>query len=42
MNGFLRCVWSMGDEERRRREGRLDAVVKREKRGRELSMTFKG
>ena len=32
----------MGDEERGRREGRLDTVVKTEKRGRELSMTFKG
>lgn len=32
----------MGDEERRRRERKLDTVVKKEKRGRELSMTFKG
>ena len=32
----------MGDEERRRRERRLDTVVKREKRGREFSVTFKG
>jgi hypothetical protein len=32
----------MGDEERRRREGRLDTVVKRKKRGRNISMTFKG
>lgn len=42
MNGFLRCVWTMGDEERRRRERRLETVVNREKRGRELAMTFKG
>lgn len=32
----------MCDEERRRREGRLDTVVKREKRGRVFSMTFRG
>lgn len=32
----------MGDEERRRRERKLDTVVKKEKWGRELSMTFKG